>query len=256
MATAGLGDRDGFGVRLGPRGSAVVVFQMRGGRVVDRVELWSEGVPVAGGVDGMRSVAGVARGRGRRRGAVAVLRRPRAAARGPRAGAARGRRGHRGLAVVAGGAPGADRRPAPRRQAQPAGAGDAQRPGGLRVAEPGDAGRRRRRARGAAPRAAAAGHAAAHRLLRHLDVPGQRDGGLDGGLRGRPDAAARVPQVPDPAGRGRPAARGRHRPGARRGAARRTRPRPPGSSTTSSRCARSCAGAIERSSSAAGRCRT
>jgi excinuclease ABC subunit C len=37
MATAGLGDRDGFGVRLGPRGTAVVVFQMRGGRVVDRV---------------------------------------------------------------------------------------------------------------------------------------------------------------------------------------------------------------------------
>jgi excinuclease ABC subunit C len=49
MATAGLGDRDGFGVRLGPRGSAVVVFQMRGGRVVDRVELWSERAPTAGG---------------------------------------------------------------------------------------------------------------------------------------------------------------------------------------------------------------
>ncbi len=54
MATTGLGDRDGFGVRLGPRGAAVVVFQTRGGRVVDRVELWSEGVPVAGGVDGIR----------------------------------------------------------------------------------------------------------------------------------------------------------------------------------------------------------
>ena len=43
MATAGLGDRDGFGVRVGDRGTSVVVFQMRGGRVVDRVELWSEG---------------------------------------------------------------------------------------------------------------------------------------------------------------------------------------------------------------------
>jgi excinuclease ABC subunit C len=43
MATAGLGDRDGFGVRVGDRGASVVVFQMRGGRVVDRVELWSEG---------------------------------------------------------------------------------------------------------------------------------------------------------------------------------------------------------------------
>jgi excinuclease ABC subunit C len=49
MATAGLGDRDGFGVRLGPRGAAVVVFQMRGGRVVDRIELWSERAPTAGG---------------------------------------------------------------------------------------------------------------------------------------------------------------------------------------------------------------
>ncbi|MEO5819565.1 MAG: excinuclease ABC subunit UvrC [Vicinamibacteraceae bacterium] len=55
MATAGLGDRDGFGVRLGPRGSAVVVFQMRGGRVVDRVELWSEGAPVAPAADGTRA---------------------------------------------------------------------------------------------------------------------------------------------------------------------------------------------------------
>src|SRR5207237_10285098 len=54
MATAGLGDRDGFGVRLGPRGSAVVVFQMRGGRVVDRIELWSDSVPVAGAADGLR----------------------------------------------------------------------------------------------------------------------------------------------------------------------------------------------------------
>jgi len=48
MATTGLGDRDGFGVRVGPRGAAVVVFQMRGGRVVDRVELWSDGAPGAG----------------------------------------------------------------------------------------------------------------------------------------------------------------------------------------------------------------
>ena len=55
MATAGLGDRDGFGVRLGPRGTAVVVFQMRGGRVVDRVELWSEGgAMTAAAADGGR----------------------------------------------------------------------------------------------------------------------------------------------------------------------------------------------------------
>ncbi len=59
MATAGLGARDAVGVRLGPRGTAVVVFQMRGGRVVDRVELWSQGgamtaAMTAAAVDGAR----------------------------------------------------------------------------------------------------------------------------------------------------------------------------------------------------------
>ena len=39
MATARLGDRDAFGVRIGPSGAVVLVFQMRRGRVVERVEL-------------------------------------------------------------------------------------------------------------------------------------------------------------------------------------------------------------------------
>ena len=39
MATAQLGDRDAFGVKLGPAGAVVQVFQVRGGRVVERVEL-------------------------------------------------------------------------------------------------------------------------------------------------------------------------------------------------------------------------
>jgi excinuclease ABC subunit C len=39
MATTQLGDRDAFGVKSGPSGSVVQVFQMRGGRVVERVEL-------------------------------------------------------------------------------------------------------------------------------------------------------------------------------------------------------------------------
>ena len=42
-----------------------------------------------------------------------------------------------------------------------------------------------------------AGAAAAHRVLRHLDDPGQRDGGVDGRVRGRPDAAGGVSEVPD-----------------------------------------------------------
>ena len=39
MASAELGDRDAFGLKLGPAGAVVQVFQMRGGRVVERVEL-------------------------------------------------------------------------------------------------------------------------------------------------------------------------------------------------------------------------
>ena len=39
MATVGLGDRDAFGIKAGPSGSIVQVFQMRGGRVIERLEL-------------------------------------------------------------------------------------------------------------------------------------------------------------------------------------------------------------------------
>lgn len=43
MATTELGDRDAFGVKVGPSGAVVFVFQMRGGRVIERVELVTEG---------------------------------------------------------------------------------------------------------------------------------------------------------------------------------------------------------------------
>jgi excinuclease ABC subunit C len=39
VATAQLGDRDVFGLKMGPSGSAIQVFAMRGGRVVERIEL-------------------------------------------------------------------------------------------------------------------------------------------------------------------------------------------------------------------------
>lgn len=39
MSTPALGDRDAFGVKVGPAGAVVQVFQMRRGRVVDRIEL-------------------------------------------------------------------------------------------------------------------------------------------------------------------------------------------------------------------------
>ena len=54
-----------------------------------------------------------------------------------------------------------------------------------------------RRARHAARGAESAGAAAAHRVLRHLDAAGPRDRRVDGRVRGRPDAAGRVPEVQD-----------------------------------------------------------
>jgi excinuclease ABC subunit C len=42
MTTTRLGDRDAFGVKTGPSGSIIQVFQMRGGRVIERVELVAE----------------------------------------------------------------------------------------------------------------------------------------------------------------------------------------------------------------------
>jgi excinuclease ABC subunit C len=47
MATAELGDRDAFGVKLGPAGAVVQVFQVRGGKVVERVELVTEAASTA-----------------------------------------------------------------------------------------------------------------------------------------------------------------------------------------------------------------
>jgi excinuclease ABC subunit C len=42
MASAELGDRDAFGLKVGPAGASVQVFQMRRGRVVERIELVTE----------------------------------------------------------------------------------------------------------------------------------------------------------------------------------------------------------------------
>ncbi|HEY3382362.1 MAG TPA: excinuclease ABC subunit UvrC [Vicinamibacterales bacterium] len=42
MASVELGDRDAFGVKIGPAGAAIQVFQVRHGRVVERVGLFAE----------------------------------------------------------------------------------------------------------------------------------------------------------------------------------------------------------------------
>jgi excinuclease ABC subunit C len=42
MASAELGDRDAFGLKVGPAGASVQIFEVRHGRVVERIELVSE----------------------------------------------------------------------------------------------------------------------------------------------------------------------------------------------------------------------
>jgi excinuclease ABC subunit C len=49
VASAGLGDRDVFGLKVGPSGGSIQVFQVRGGRVVERVELATDPGEIAGG---------------------------------------------------------------------------------------------------------------------------------------------------------------------------------------------------------------
>jgi len=42
MESNELGDRDAFGLKIGPAGAVVQIFQMRGGKVVERIELVTE----------------------------------------------------------------------------------------------------------------------------------------------------------------------------------------------------------------------
>jgi excinuclease ABC subunit C len=48
VATAQLGDRDVFGLKVGPSGGVIQVFAMRGGRVVERVDLATDPTELAG----------------------------------------------------------------------------------------------------------------------------------------------------------------------------------------------------------------
>ncbi len=45
MSSAALGDRDAFGLKVGPAGASVQVFEVRHGRVVERIELVTDGNP-------------------------------------------------------------------------------------------------------------------------------------------------------------------------------------------------------------------
>ena len=53
MASPQLGDRDAFGLKIGPAGAVVQIFQMRGGKVVERTELVTEFHDHASGIPGV-----------------------------------------------------------------------------------------------------------------------------------------------------------------------------------------------------------
>ncbi len=52
MAGVELGNRDVFGLKIGPGGVVVLVFEVRGGRVVERIELGADEVVLTGGGEG------------------------------------------------------------------------------------------------------------------------------------------------------------------------------------------------------------
>src|SRR5204862_5595898 len=58
MATTELGHRDVFGLKIGPAGAVVQVFQVRSGRVVERIELNTEEA-IAGAKEGDVLAAGI-----------------------------------------------------------------------------------------------------------------------------------------------------------------------------------------------------
>ena len=54
MASPELGDRDAFGLKVGPAGAVVQIFQMRNGKVVERIELVTEFRNPESGTPGLR----------------------------------------------------------------------------------------------------------------------------------------------------------------------------------------------------------
>ena len=63
VESPGFGDRDAFGVKIGPAGAVVQVFQMRRGRVVDRFELVSDERGETAGAESRRRSTARIRGR-------------------------------------------------------------------------------------------------------------------------------------------------------------------------------------------------
>src|SRR5688572_20581846 len=153
VATAQLGDRDVFGLKVGPSGATIQVFAMRGGRVVERVELVTD--PNLPGMSEAEVLhAALAQ--------CYEVRVPPAEINLP-------------VAIDPRRPAGEDSRAAARRQARARGAGHTQRRALLPHAIQREHRSPFRRARNPPRRARPAGVSAAHRLFRHLDDSGERN---------------------------------------------------------------------------------
>ena len=240
MATAELGHRDVFGLKLGPAGVVVQVFQVRSGRVVERVELGTEDA-IVGASEGEVLEAAIQQFY-ELRGAPPEIHVPAEPDEREALEAWLSERAGRRVRIVV-----------PQRGEKRGLVDLANRNAALAYQTRFNQahGGAVRRARDAAARARAAGAAAPHRVLRHLDDSGQRDRRVDGRVRGRPDAAGGVSEVPDP-GLG---ARDSGLEDASRSPSRAPSPEPRArqSTTTSPRCTKSCCAAIASCSSRAGR---
>ena len=186
MATAELGHRDVFGLKLGPAGVVIQVFQVRSGRVVERVELGTEEA-IVGSSEGEVLEAAIQQFY-ELRGAPAEIHVPAEPADREALETWLSDRAGRQVRILV-----------PQRGEKRGFVDLANRNAALAYQT------RFNQTQTAQYDAletlqhvlGAAGAAAAHRVLRHLDDSGQRDGGVDGGVRGRPHAARRLSQVPD-----------------------------------------------------------
>ena len=210
MASPELGDRDAFGLKLGPAGAVVQVFQMRGGRVVERIELVTDPARSAA----RRSTEAAPAADGDRRGRPAGLTECDVL----QAALQQFYADHAAPPEVHVPVPFPTPTPSCSRTGSPSAA---ERRVRIVVPQRGEkrglldlAVAQRRVAYQARFNENVAAHydaletlravlalpvaAAPHRVLRHLDDPGQRDRRVDGRLRRRPDEAGGIPEVPDP----------------------------------------------------------
>ena len=186
MATAELGHRDVFGLKLGPAGVAIQVFQVRSGRVVERVELGTEDA-IVGSSEGEVLEAAIQQFY-ELRGAPPEIHVPAEPDEREALETWLSERVGRRVRIIV-----------PQRGEKRGFVDLANRNAALayqtRFNQTQDGAVRR--ARDAAARAGAARAAAAHRVLRHLHDPRERNGRVDGRLRRRPHAAWRLSEVSD-----------------------------------------------------------